>query len=921
MDTLRNQLAQLVLLVPPESFKVNADDSVGSAILQILNGDYTDLLEHDYFFHQLLSVPELAEITSKYPNTSLIEVLVEYVGALDKLLNDKVKLHLLAVCFLQLFIQSNYTGPSVKISVQKELFGGSEQVHSDAVRLLSLEGQQAYDLMQEPLYLVLAELIFENLVGTPFELSLFNKDVTKNTEKLVDFTQETQAQHKDDAVYASIFWWKVRTLQVHLSVVSEPPSLISTVSGILLHNTIATALAPSGTSDPELQRLVQIELLLERARIHIHAQTEHSSISPLAQVKRISEFNFLLSGAKAKRTKFQKYHNSVLLVLAKSNRTSVYDTESTKESPESFNLDSDLLLERPQFESLDDLEMKLEPDVKRIKFDTAEQESQEDKLLPIAIRQDDIPADLKSLDPNNQPGLSNIDNLQLLLRLTVLKQTSPAKDPLVEEELMALVSRVLYSTEGNVNWLIFSRALWERSLLETEKSRTVERGILQMTSLIEEIGLKIKTKMIPEAMTDDPNAITAQRLRFIHQLPLLPQWSMDVKLAEKYMSLGILKSALDIYERLQLPVEAALCYAAVNNEAEAERILIERIKTHPDDARAISILGDIKQDPELWLMAWEIGRYAKAKASLSKYYHDPPASAGIPRNIDLSIQHMHDSLSAYPLSYENWFFYGCCGLESQQFELASEAFTRCVALDDTNSYAWSNLASALLKLDKTKPAFNALQRAVRCSGENRKSWRIYENYMIVAAKLHEWNDVLIAAREMIDIKKGEGDAAIDIPVMEKLVEILVSSEFDPNARLTHYQSSCIDLICNILPKVITASARCWRIVARVELWRRRPWEALECHERAYRAVMHNPELESNESVWNEVVDACADLVSAYESLGELPGRHGADDLVCKDWKYKARTTVRSLMSKGKDMWEDSPGWDRLQEMKQDLSNN
>ncbi|RLV91474.1 Essential for maintenance of the cell wall protein 1 [Spathaspora sp. JA1] len=924
MDTLRNQLAQLVLLVPPESIEVSPDDRIGSAILKILQADYRDLFEQDDFFHQVLSSPELLQISRKYPSISLIEVLVEYVDTLSKLLQqDKVSLHLLAICFLQLFIQANFTGPSVSISLQGELFGDVATVQSDSVRLLNLEGQQAYDLMQEPIYLILAELIFEKLLETPVELSLFNKNVTEHSEKLVDLIQTRSSQAKEDPIYGSIFWWKVRTLQVHLSVLSEPPSIISTISGILLNNSIATSLTPSGSSDSELQRLVQIQLLLERARIHIHAQTEHSSITPLVQAKRISEFNFLLSGAKAKRTKFQKFHNSVLLVLAKSNRTSIYDSETIKESPENFNLDSDLLLERPQFESLDDLELKIEPDTKRIKFDTSEEEQQEDKLLPIAIRQDDIPNDLKELDPNNQPPLSNIDNLQLLLRLTVLRQTSPAKDPLVEEELMALVSRVLYSTGGNVNWLIFSRSLWERSLLETEKSRTVERGILQMTSLIEEIGIKIKTKIIPEAMNEDPNAITAQRLRFIHQLPLLPQWSMDVKLAEKYMSLGILKSALDIYERLQLPVEAALCYAAVNNEPEAERILLERINTHPDDARAVSILGDIRQDPQLWLKAWEIGRYAKAKASLSKYYHDPPANSGLARNIDLSIQHMHDSLSAYPLSYENWFFYGCCGLESQQFELASEAFTRCVALDDTNSYAWSNLASALLKLDKSKPAFNALKRAIRCGGENKKSWRIYENYMIVAAKLHEWNDVLIAAREMIDIKKNESgdDSAIDIPVLEKLVEILVSSDFDPNARLTHYQTSCIDLICNILPKIITSSSRCWRIVARVELWRKRPWEALECHERAYRAVMHNPELESNESVWNEVVDACGDLVSAYESLGELPGRHGADDLVCKDWKYKARTTVRSLMSKGKDMWEDSPGWDRLQEMKSDLSNS
>ena len=52
---------------------------------------------------------------------------------------------------------------------------------------------------------------------------------------------------------------------------------------------------------------------------------------------------------------------------------------------------------------------------------------------------------------------------------------------------------------------------------------------------------------------------------------------------------------------------------------------------------------------------------------------------------------------------------------------------------------------------------------------------------------------------------------------------------------------------------------------------KRPWAALECHEKAYRVMVHNPELESSETIWNEIVDACEDLVSAFESLGELPG--------------------------------------------------
>ncbi|RCK54656.1 Essential for maintenance of the cell wall protein 1 [Candida viswanathii] len=919
METLKTQLSQLLLLVPPESFSNTHDARVEQSIARILEGGSESLLAVGDF-KEVSHLPELKAILGKYPETPLVQVLAEYVSKLvqsnDKFFGEEgvVCSQILGVACLQLFIQANFTGPQVATTAISLLFPSADpaKLQADAISLLNIEGQQAYDLMQEPVFLILAELIFERLAETPYEYSLFNKEVAKNTAELLEFV--TKGSRVVDPAKASLNWWRVRALQVHSSVVSEPPSIILSICGLLLNNSLVNVLAP--TDAPELERLLQIQYLLEVARVHIQSSTEHAAVLPLTKAKTISELQVLLSGAKAKRTKYQSFFTSNLIVLAKSNITTIYDVDTTV--PESFNLDSDLLLEKPQYESLEDLDVEIEQDTKRVRIDSLllDQEDQEAKLLPIAMKQEDIPVDLKELDPNDQPTLNNLDNLQLLLRLTVLKQTSPANDPLVEEELMALVGRVLYATAGKVNWTIFSRALWERSLLETGKSRTIERGILQMTSLIEEMGIKIKTRIIPEAQQEDPNAVTALRLRFIHQLPLLPQWSMDAKLAEKYMSLGVLKSAIEIYERLQMHCEAALCYAAVDNEAEAEQILLSRLQTHPDDARAISILGDIRQDPSLWEKAWEVGRYAKAKASLSHYYYNQ-------KNIELAVKNMFDCLSVNPLSYENWYFYGCCGLESQQFELASEAFTRCVSLDETNSYAWSNLASALLKLDKTKPAFNALKKAIRCGGENRKSWRIYENYMLVAIKLNEWNDVLLACRELIDIKKDEGDASIDIPVLEKLVEILVSEQYptEEGARLTHFQSECIDLVCNVLPKVITSSARCWRIVARVELWRKRPWAALEYHEKAYRVMVHNPELESSEAVWNEVVDACEDLVSAFESLGELPGKHGAGDVVCKDWKYKARTTVRSLMSKGKDMWEDSPGWERLQAMKEDLSNS
>lgn len=926
---MRTDLSSLLLLIDPANFTdVETGDERSQvtriAIRTILSGE-SDKLILESPYSQVLLGEEIRVIFSKYGKQSLQHVLgeaalliVQSVGALDA--------QLIAIALLQLSIQSNFTGPEPNVNAGELWFPGSnsELLQKDCLNLLSVEGKSAYDLMNQPLFLVLSLVVFEKLQNTNH--SLVQEHSTASIEEITADTIQTRdaLDVLANPANASLLWWRARALQVHLSVLSEPSDILSSVSSALLTQELVNSLAPAGETDLDVQKHIQLVYLLENARNGIHAQTEHLSEQFLLKALNVSQLLFVLSGAKAKRTKFQNFHTASLILLAKSKESLVFSNESL-EAHASFELDSDLLLEKPEYESLENINPDLDqPESKKIRLDDLAHlvDTEQERLFPIAMTNQDIPQELLELDPNNQPTLTDLDNVQLLLRFTTLKQTSPANNNLVNEELSAVVNRIIYSATKNINWAVFGRALWERSALETGKSRTVERGILQMTALVEEMGINIKTRVLPADESNSKPTSVAARLRFVHQLPLMAQWTMDAKLAEKYMALGVLKSAIDIYLRLNMAVEAALCYAAVDDEPEAERLLVERIKSNPNDARAISILGDIREDPTLWIQAWEIGKYAKAKASLSRYYYNPPATSGLTKDLQLAVEHMHDCLCSSPLSYENWYFYGCLGLEAENFELAAEAFTRCVSLDETNAHAWSNLASALLRLDKTKQAFIALKRALQQGEASKRSWRIFENYMLVAAKLGEWNDVLFATRELISIRQEEGITdVVDVPVVERLMQMLVEEPYPQDTRLTHYQKSCIDLICNILPNVINNSARCWRIVSRVELWRGKPWAALDCHEKAYRATSLRPELDVNEDVWNDAVESCSDLVSAYESLGELPGKHGAGDVVCKDWKYKSRTCVRSLMSKGKATWEDSQGWNTLQQLKEDIASS
>lgn len=901
-------LLELLLLVPEEKLSPVGGtelEEVSQAIREIVGGRSAQWVEGELLLVNPGNTPDDPKCSDVKNG---INAFVTGILNGQNRPHEAVLIQLLAIGLLQTFIQANFTGPEIGFSTAEAVFGNEESwFQPDCVQILGIEGKLAYDRVNEPLLLLLSLLIFERLMGAETLTGVGFVDIEKVSEETAAVVKNVG----ESPVTASLAWWRARALQVHLSVLSEPSDTLASITSTLLQQPIVNWLVPSGVADPELRRFVQLVFYLENARNGIQAQTEHLAEPMLKRAAEVSQLLFAMTGAKAKRTKFQTFHTALLILLAKSAESLVFGVLAN-EAPEAFDLNSDLLLEKPQYESLADVEMSEEQESKKIKIDldnTAE-DINDGKLFPVALSSE-IPELLKELDPNNQPPLSDLDNVQLLLRLTTIKQTSPAGNPLVDEELAAVVNRIVYSSSTNSNWLVFGRALWERSVLETGKARTVERGILQMTSLVEEIGIKIKSRVFLE----DSQTSVASRLRFVHQIPLMAQWTLDAKLAEKYMSLGVLKLAIAIYERLGMVVEAALCYAAVEEENLAEQLLVDRVKSHPEDARAISILGDIKQDPSFWEKAWEVGKYPKAKASLSKYYYAK-------KDYTKAIEHMHQCLSASPLSYENWFFYGCMGLETALFDLAAEAFTRCVSLDDSNSHAWSNLASALLHLDKTKQAFGALKKALQQGEGASRSWRIYENYLTVAAKLGEWNDVLHATRELIKIRKEAGrETVVDLPVVETLVQILMEEPYpNESVRLTHFQKSCIDLVCNILPGVITHLARCWRIVSKVELWRNKPWAALECHEKAFRATSQNPELETDGKVWTDAVESCSDLVSAYESLGEMPGKHGAGDLVCKDWKYKARTAVRSLMSKGKNMWENSEGWETLISMRDELKN-
>lgn len=943
----------------------------------LINGHYFSVLRHPIFSDYVFSNSNILNIAKLYIEDDafdafefvdqLVFQIAENLNTLQETHEQKCTyMYLLAILFLHMFVTLNFSGPKLpfessdlelgflKYLLDEKREDFRQRLQNDCLRLLNINGYAPYHLVDSPLFLVLSLRIFEKLQKS--EISLLHPKVSSMTsEEIVQKSSTNLHEQNALPVYitSSISWFRARAYQIQQALLAEISPVLTSLSLNLLSNETLNSLLDQEEVNSLVNQTLLITFHLEVANVALAGDLELQTLDSILKASKISGLSLVLTGCKAKFTQYQEKSTAALTVLAKSNELLLRAEQVEKSfNPLDVKLNDDLFLERPQYDSIGDDELlqnteELNEDIgdtKRIKIDFSEMSDFDSssntlakQLLPIAIKETDIPNDLRKLDPNNQPNLANLDHVQLLLRMQTILNNTPSGHALVNEELIAIIQRTLFSEVNSVNWLIFARALWYRSLLETARSRTVERGVLQLYSLVEELGVNSdKTARLFPKTEDELNfddefrnskdtkipLTNSIRLRYIYQLPLMPKWAMDSKLAEKLMELGSLKSALEIYERLEKWTDAALCYASTGDESRGIELIKKALEKDPNDARSWSILGDITGDPNLWLKSWEIGKYANAKRSLSKYYYSPPKSSGLERDLPKAIEHMFDCLSANPINFQNWFFYGCMGLEVGNLELAAEAFTRCIAIDDTNSYAWSNLASALIKLNKLPEAFNALKKSVNSGDSAKKSWKIWENYMIVAAKLGKWDDVLYSSIVLLNRKKelDQKEASVDLPVVEKLVEILVSEPYEEKNSQRYFQKTCIDFVCNMIPSVLLHDARIWRIVAKVDLWRKKPWLALEDYEKAYRAVSNNPELQTSDKVWNAAVDACTDLVSAYENFGELEGRHGAGDFICKDWKFKAKSAIRALISKGKASWEYTDSYEKLVELKNEVMN-
>jgi tetratricopeptide (TPR) repeat protein len=480
----------------------------------------------------------------------------------------------------------------------------------------------------------------------------------------------------------SIPWWKLRVHIIHQRILDDPVSLPVDFRPSL------EALRLTLTAEPDLAGRMFLELgLLE----HLYSQ-DKSAAEYFVKAARSTGLEYELTGALGKRTKFQETEISQLVLLAEShlndnsqgamfpkeyNYSNTHDSEGNLANagnfvPENLALNDDTLLEQTEFTS----------------SNPAGSDSR-----------------LGHIDPSAQPPLHPLDQCILLSLCLNVRNTSPLHG-LTTEQMTPYVSRVISHPR---NWSVHTIALLLRSRLESSRTRTVERSTFQLQALIDQMPTSDST--------------TSERLLYFHSIPMPSRWEMEKELAQRFLSLGVVKSALEIFERLEMWEEVVKCYGALDKPEKGiviVRDLLEGRKAEADavisrgksnishrqvvedatrEAKLWCLLGDLEPDNAVdhYQRAWTASKETSGRAmrSLGGYYFArgkfPEAMVSLKRAVIIN-----------PLLTRSWFILGCACMRLEDWESAKNAFGRCVAIDEEDGESWNNLASMYLRMGIAK---------------------------------------------------------------------------------------------------------------------------------------------------------------------------------------------------------------------------
>jgi tetratricopeptide repeat protein 27 len=352
-----------------------------------------------------------------------------------------------------------------------------------------------------------------------------------------------------------------------------------------------------------------------------------------------------------------------------------------------------------------------------------ESEGASPNSMDIRLQDDDILDELKFEKKVTQPS-----HVAILLTHAALLNKFSARDEAQRVRMQAFISACLECT----TWSLQTTAFYLRSITECTQAKYIERAALQLQALADQV-------------TNASGTTPAQeRLLYFFQTLMPSTWEMDKMQGKLFASLGLFRTALRVFERIQMWEDVVVCLVQLGEEESAGALINELLQKSPSiqqRGKLLCILGDLKNDPAYYHSAWNGCKSVRAKRSLGRIAFKTQDWEGV-------IEHLSIALMVNSLFSNSWFLLGCAQMQLSKWDDAATSFNRVISLDGNNGDAWNNMAVCHKYADRQLECLQALQQAARLNWED---WRVWDNVATEAVAVKDQQIAVQACKRMLEI--------------------------------------------------------------------------------------------------------------------------------------------------------------------------
>lgn len=325
--------------------------------------------------------------------------------------------------------------------------------------------------------------------------------------------------------------------------------------------------------------------------------------------------------------------------------------------------------------------------------------------------------------------LENALDQCILLGVVGYQMKAVAEEDVQREVVGAYLESTLHQS---LNWLVYSTSLLYRSRLQFPAFKTKERSALQLQALIKQYK------------DVEPPANSRLRYYFACDYPLR-HWQ-HFELGEMWMRLGAMRSALEMFEQVQMHEEAIECLILSDELNRAKELALARLQV-AETPRLLCTVGDITGEEQYYLRAWEVssGRCSRAQRTLARKAFNQQRYSSCTEHYTLALQ-------VNPLFPSAWFTLGCAYMRLDLHSEAAQAFLQVISLEEDQGDAWNNLAACRIREGKPQEAFLSLKQGLK---HTRRNWKMWENMLNLAIQLRNTPSVLESFENLLELRQYE----------------------------------------------------------------------------------------------------------------------------------------------------------------------